>query len=45
MRETMKNPVVVRSEAIYGTITVIYVLFGSGESKPPVYNDFIFIQL
>lgn len=45
MRETMNNPVVVTSLAIKGTITVIYVLFGSGESKPPMYNVFIFIQL
>ena len=36
MRETMKNPVVVRSEAIDGTITVIYVLFGSGEFNHPM---------
>ena len=35
MRETMKNPAVVRSEAIDGTITVIYVLFGSGEFNHP----------
>ena len=45
MRETMYTKEVVRSEAIKGTITVIYVLFGSGESKPPMYNVFIFVQL
>ena len=45
MRETMQNPVVFRSEAIKGTLTIIYVLFGSGESKPPMYNFVIFIQL
>ena len=36
MRDTMYHPAVVRSEAIDGTITVIYVLFGSGESNHPM---------
>ena len=35
MRETMYHPAVRRSEAIDGTITVIYVLFGSGEFNHP----------
>ena len=33
MRDTMNVPAVVANEVIKGTFIVIYVLFGSGESK------------